>query len=71
VYTTLGSPAGHAHHAAADHTADLPYPMLGWFLAGVLLLHAVVAAPLRGVGWVGGPPGAGVGATVEFLPLRG
>ncbi|MGY5305496.1 DUF5134 domain-containing protein [Nocardia gipuzkoensis] len=44
VYTTLGSPAGHAHHAATDHTADLPYPMLGWFLAGVFLLDAVVAA---------------------------
>ncbi|WP_280250144.1 hypothetical protein, partial [Nocardia abscessus] len=44
VYTTLGSPAGHAHHAATDHTADLPYPMLGWLLACVFLLDAAVAA---------------------------
>ncbi len=43
-YATLGSPAGHAHHAAAGHPADPPYPLLGWFLAGVFLLDAVVAA---------------------------
>ncbi|MBF6335566.1 DUF5134 domain-containing protein [Nocardia abscessus] len=47
VYATLGSPtaaSGHAHHAATDHTADLPCPMLGWLLAGVFLLDALVAA---------------------------
>ncbi|WP_174185728.1 DUF5134 domain-containing protein [Nocardia barduliensis] len=47
VYATLGSAAastGHAHHAATGHPVDSPYPVLGWFLAGVFLLDAVVAA---------------------------
>ncbi len=44
VYATLGiqvSPPEHVHPATA-HAADLPYPAVGWFLAGMFLLDAVV-----------------------------
>lgn len=55
VYATTGSdpsPAGHIHHSVGAHTADLPYPVLGWSLTVLFLLDSVVviAAVIR-------PPG--------------
>jgi hypothetical protein len=55
--STFNTASAHVHHAAT-HTADLPYPVIGWFLAVTFLLDAVVvvAAVVR-------PPG-------EAEPMR-
>ncbi|MBF6195291.1 DUF5134 domain-containing protein [Nocardia sp. CDC186] len=44
VYATLGthaSPPEHVHHATA-HAPGLPYPVIGWILAAMFLLDALV-----------------------------
>ncbi|MFI2280297.1 DUF5134 domain-containing protein [Nocardia beijingensis] len=46
VYATLGTHASapeHVHHATA-HEPGLPYPVIGWFLAAVFILDALVVA---------------------------